>query len=54
MPKIVSCYGLWLDDCANDNALMMAEIWEENKFLGFVPVKGNWRRPDKFETFIIS
>ena len=36
---------------ANDNALVMAPMWDGWKFLGYQPVKGNWKLPERYETF---
>lgn len=36
---------------ANDNALVQAELWQGDEFIGFAPVKGNWKLPKTFKTF---
>lgn len=51
MNHFISCYSLWLDNPSNDNAFVMAPMWDGWKFLGYQPVKGNWKLPERYETF---
>lgn len=46
MAKIFERY--YPDVEANDNCLVMAPMWDGWKFLGFQPVKGNWKQPCEY------
>lgn len=51
MTAIIGTAYMDLDRFANDNALVMVPMWDGWNFLGYQPVKGNWKMPANYETF---
>ena len=37
----------------NDNLLIQAPVYVGFKFMGFQPVKGNWKRPEEFVEVLV-
>jgi len=51
--KVISCYDLWLDDCANDNALIQVPTFDGMRFTGYKPVKPPMVKPVNGEAWYV-